>query len=110
MSSSQELYNRLNEKLRELVHVKNGKQVTNWIWTVVGILQSESCHLSQIANNMPMKSKATSRVTLLRCWLMNSHVKVWSFYKKVLEQVFASWTSVSAIIILDGIMLFGDLW
>ncbi len=34
MSSSQELYNRLNEKLRELVHVKNGKQVTNWIWKV----------------------------------------------------------------------------
>ncbi len=47
MSSSQELYNQLNEKLRELAAVKNGKQITNWIWVVVGILQSESCHLSQ---------------------------------------------------------------
>jgi len=110
MSSSQELYNQLSEKLRELVPVKNSKQVTNWIWIVVGILQSESCHLSQIANNLPMKSKATSRVTLLRRWLMNSHVKVWSFYKRVLEHVFAHWTSVSAIIILDGVMLFGDRW
>jgi len=110
MSSSQELYNQLSEKLRELVSVKNSKQVTNWIWIVVGMLQSESCHLSQIANNLPMQSKATSRVTLLRRWLMNSHVKVWSFYKKVLEHVFAHWTSVSAIIILDGVMLFGDRW
>ena len=47
MSSSQELYNRLDEKLRALVPVKNRKQVTNWIWIIVGILQSESCNLSQ---------------------------------------------------------------
>jgi hypothetical protein len=110
MSSSQELYNQLSEKLRELVPVKNSKQVSNWIWIIVGMLQSESCHLSQIANYLPMKSKASSRVTLLRRWLMNSHVKVWVFYKKVLEHVFAGWTSVSATIILDGVMLFGDRW
>jgi len=110
MSSSQELYNQLSEKLRELVSVKNSKQITNWVWIVVGILQSESCHLSQIANNLPMKSKAASRITLLRRWLMNSHITVWSFYKKVLEHVFAGWSSVSVIIILDGVMLFGDRW
>ena len=110
MSGSQELYNQLSEKLRELVHVKNSKQVTNWIWIVVGILQSESCHLSQIANYLPMETKAETRVTLLRRWLMNSHVKVWSFYKKVLEHVFAGWSNVSATIILDGVMLFGDRW
>ena len=34
MSSSQELYNRLDEKLRALVAVKNRKQVTNWIWSL----------------------------------------------------------------------------
>jgi hypothetical protein len=110
MSSSQELYNQLSEKLRELVHVKNSKQVINWIWIVVGILQSESCHLGQIANTLPMKSKAESRVTLLRRWLMNSHVKVWRFYKKVLEHVFAGWSNVSVTIVLDGVMLFGDRW
>ena len=41
MSSSQELYNRLDEKLRALVSVKNRKQVTNWIWMIVGILESK---------------------------------------------------------------------
>ncbi len=46
MSSSQELYNRLDEKLRALVAVKNRKQVTNWNWVIVGILKSEACNLS----------------------------------------------------------------
>ena len=110
MSSSQELYNRLSKKLRAMVSVKNSKQITNWIWIVVGILQSESCHLSQIANTLPMKSKAASRITLLRRWLMNPHIQVWSFYKQVLEQVFEGWSNWSVIIMLDGVMLFGDRW
>jgi len=110
MSSSQELYNRLNEKLRELVPVKNGKQVTNWIWIIVGILQSRSSNLSQIANCLPMETKAESRVTLIRRWLMNPQIKVWMFYKKILEQVLSGWSAVEATIILDGVMVFGDRW
>jgi len=74
------------------------------------MLKSESCHLGQIANYLPQKSMAESRKTLIRRWLMNPHVKVWSFYKKVLEHVFRGWKSVSATIILDGVMLFGDRW
>lgn len=110
MSSSQELYNRLNEKLRELVHVKNRKQVINWIWVIVGILQSQSSHLSQIANYLPMETKAESRVTLIRRWLMNPQVNVWQFYKKVLEHVLSGWSSVEAYLILDGVMVFGARW
>lgn len=110
MSSSQELYNRLNEKLRELVQVKNRKQVTNWIWVIVGILQNQSPSLSKIANCLPMETKAASRVTLIRRWLMNPQVKVWQFYKKVLEHALADWSSVEAYIILDGVMVFGDRW
>ena len=110
MSSSQELYNRLNEKLRALVSVKNGKRVTNWIWIIVGILQSQSSNLSQIANYLPMGTKAESRVTLIRRWLMNPQVKVWPFYKEVLEHVLSGWSSVEAYLILDGVMVFGDRW
>jgi len=110
MSSSQELYNRLNEKLRELVQVKNGKQVTNWIWIIVGILQNQSPNLSKIANCLPMETQAASRVTLIRRWLMNPQVKVWLFYKKVLEHVLSGWCAVEAYIILDGVMVFGDRW
>jgi hypothetical protein len=110
MSSSQELYNRLNKKLRELVHVKNGKQVTNWIWLIVGILQSQSSNLSQIANYLPLETKAESRVTKIRRWLMNPQVKVWQFYKAILEHVLSGWLEVEAFIILDGVMVFGDRW
>lgn len=110
MSSSQELYNRLNEKLRELVHVRNGKQVTNWIWIIVGVLQSQSSNLSQIANCLPMETKAESRVTRIRRWLMNPHVQVWMFYKKILEHVLSGWSAVEVYIILDGVMVFGDRW
>ncbi len=110
MSSSQELYNRLDEKLRALVQVKNRKQVTNWIWIIVGILQSESAHLSQIANSLPLETKAESRVTLIRRWLTNPHVKVWMFYKKILEHVLSDWSAEEAYLILDGVMVFGDRW
>ncbi len=110
MSSSQELYNRLDEKLRALVSVKNRKQVTNWIWMIVGILESESCNLSQIANCLPMETKAESRVTLIRRWLRNSQVKVWPFYKKILEHVLSGWSSVEVYLMLDGVMVFGDRW
>ena len=110
MSSSQELYNRMNEKLRELVQVKNGKQVTNWIWIVVGVLQSQSPNLSKIANCLPMEIQAASRVTLIRRWLMNPQVKVWVFYKKILEHVLSGWSTVDASLILDGVMVFGDRW
>jgi hypothetical protein len=88
----------LDEKLRALVSVKNRKQVTNWIWIIVGILQSESCNLSQIANCLPMETKAESRVTLIRRWLRNSQVKVWPFYKQVLEHVLSGY-NVEAYII-----------
>jgi len=110
MSSSQELYNRLDEKLRELVPVKNGKQVTNWIWIIVGILQSQSSNLSQIANYLPLDTQAESRVTLIRRWLMNPQIKVWLFYKKILEHVLSGWSAVEVHIILDGVMVFGDRW
>ena len=110
MSSSQELYNRLDEKLRALVPVKNRKQVTNWIWIIVGILQSQSCNLSQIANYLPLETKAESRVTLIRRWLRNPQVQVWQFYKEVLAHVLSGWSDVEACLILDGVMIFGDRW
>jgi hypothetical protein len=103
MSLGRELHSQLSEKLREWVQVKNSKQVINWIGIVAGILQSESCHLNQIANDLPMKTWVESRVTLFRRWLMNTLVNVWSFYRKVLEPVFTAWSNMSVTIILDGV-------
>jgi len=110
MSSSQQLYNQLSEKLSELVKVKNRKQLENWIWIIVGILQSQSSNLSQIANYLPMETEAESRLTLIRRWVMNPHIKVWIFYRAILKKVLAGWAATTAYIILDGVMVYGDRW
>lgn len=110
MSSSQELYNRLSEKLSELVNVSNRKQLVNWIWIVVGLIQGKSPALSQIANYLPMETEAESRVTLIRRWLMNWHVDVWAFYEPILKHILQGWSAVEAFVILDGVMVFGDRW
>ncbi|NOH04301.1 MAG: hypothetical protein HND47_21175 [Chloroflexi bacterium] len=110
MSSSQELYNRLSETMSALVKVTNRKQLANWLWIVVGLLQGKSPALSQIANFLPMNTQAESRVTLIRRWLMNWHVDVWAFYEPILKHVLQGWSAVQAYVILDGVMIFGDRW
>ncbi len=110
MSSSRELYTRLIHTLSPLVNVAHISHLTNWVWIVVGIVQANSIALSRIATYIPGDAQAESRVTTIRRWLMNFRVDVWEFYRPVLEQALQGWQSVTAIVILDGVMVFGDRW
>jgi len=110
MSSSSELYNRLFRTVRPLVPVSSIKQLANWLWITVGILQADSIALSQIATYLPSSALAESRVTTIRRWLMNFKVDVWSFYRPLLEQALQGWQSAHAIVILDGVTVFNDRW
>ena len=110
MNSSEELYGRLTGTLSTLVSARNIAEIRNWIWIVVGILQSESIALSKIATHVPGETQAESRVTMIRRWLMNFHVDVWSFYKPVLEHALIDWKDEVANVILDGVMVGGDRW
>lgn len=110
MSSSLELYNRLFVTIRPLVCVSNMKQLANWLWITVGILQANSIALSQIATYLPGSALAESRVTTIRRWLMNFRVDVWAFYRPILEQALQGWQAVHAIVILDGVTVFNDRW
>jgi len=110
MNSSEELYGRLIGTLSRLVDVRHIAELKNWIWIVVGILQSESVVLSKIATHVPGETQAESRVTMIRRWLMNFHVDVWSFYKPVLEHALIDWKDEVANVILDGVMVGGDRW
>ena len=110
MNSSSELYNRLFRTVRPLVPVSNIKQLANWLWITVGILQADSIALSQIAIYLPSSALAESRVTTLRRWLMNFKVDVWSFYRPLLDQALQGWQSVHALVILDGVTVFNDRW
>jgi hypothetical protein len=110
MSSSRELYTRLIQTLSPLVNVAHIAHLSNWVWIVVGILQANSMALSRIAVHIPGEAKAESRVTTIRRWLQNFRVDVWEFYRPVLEHVLQGWQTVTAIVILDGVMVFGDRW
>lgn len=109
MSSSQELYKRIIYTLGPLVSVSNLKQLSNWVWISVGILQANSVNLGQIATHIPVGSRmAEARVTTLRCWLQNPRIAVWEFYRPLLEHLLNGWYRVEAVVILDGLQVFGD--
>ena len=109
MSSSYELYNRIIGTLRPLVTVTNRKQLNNWVWIIVGILLAESIALSKIALHIPVGSEEEEfRITTIRRWLKNPKIDVWAFYEPVLKHVLTGWTAVEAVVILDGVLVFGD--
>jgi len=108
MSISEELYTRLKQAIMPLVEVKHAHHLSNWLWIVGGILQSKSVALGQIALHLPMETKAEARVTRIRRWLKNGNVNVWSLYRPLLAHVLQDWQAAEAIVILDGVMVFGD--
>ncbi len=63
--------------------------------------------LSQIALHIPGAATAESRVTTIRRWLRDPQVKVWPFYRPVLEHVLTGWQRTEAIVILDGVEVYG---
>jgi hypothetical protein len=79
------------------------------VWIIVGIVQANSMALGKIATHIPVGSAvAESRVTTIRRWLSNPHIDVWTFYQPILDQVLGEWHSVEAVVILDGVQVFGD--
>ena len=108
MSISKELYTRLEKAIMPLVDVNHAHHLSNWLWIVSGILQSKSVALGQIAVHLPMETKAEARVTRIRRWLKNGKVNVWSLYRPILEHVLRDWQAQEVIVILDGVMVFGD--
>lgn len=109
MSSSYELYTRIIRTVRPLVPVSNIKQLNTWVWLAVAILQAKSIALGQLVLHIPVGSpEAEFRITTLRRWLKNPRIEVWEFYRPLLEQVLQGWMAVEAVVILDGILVFGD--
>ena len=108
MSNSHELYHRLVQAVHPLVSVSHIKQLANWMWIVVGILQADSIALSKIATFIPGDAEAESRVTTIRRWLKNFRVDVWEQYRPILEHVLQGWHAWEVTLVLDGVMVFGD--
>lgn len=110
MGSSEELYDRLSQKLMAVCgdQTTNIKQVVNLIWLVIGVINTRSVALSKIANSLPGHAEAASRVTRIRRWLNNGHVDVWGLYRPLLAEVLSGWYRAKIMIVVDGTMVFGD--
>jgi hypothetical protein len=112
MSSSYELYTRIIRTVRPLVTDSNMKQSNKWSWLAVAILQAKSIALGHLVLYIPVGSpEAEFRLTTLRRWLKNPRIEVWEFYYcPLLEHVLQRWAAVEAIVMLDGILVFGNRW
>ena len=108
MSISEKLYTRLQAAILPLVAVRHVHHLTNWLWIVCGIVQSQSVALGEIALHLPMPTTAEARITLIRRWLKNPRIDVWSLYAPIVAHVLRDWRAAEAIVILDGVLVFGD--
>ncbi len=95
MSISQELYTRVFTKLRSVHPEPHLKRIANWVWVIVGLILSQSVHLSQIAQHIPSEAQ-------VRRWLSNTFIHVPDFYRPLITEVLQSWAHQDVFVILDG--------
>ncbi len=102
MSSSQELYTRVFTKLRTVHPEPHLKRIANWVWVIVGLILSQSVHLSQIAQHIPSEAQAAGRIAQVRRWLSNKFIRVVDFYRPLIREALQAWAGQDVFIILDG--------
>jgi hypothetical protein len=102
MSSSQELYTRVFTKLRTVHPEPHLKRIANWVWVIVGLILSQSVHLSQIAQHIPSEAQAAGRIAQVRRWLSNKFIHVPDFYRPLITEALQGWAHKDVFVILDG--------
>jgi hypothetical protein len=102
MSSSQELYTRVFTKLRAVHPEPHLKRIANWVWVIVGLILSQSVHLSQIAKHIPSEAQAAGRIAQVRRWLKNKFIEVPAFYRPLIREALQGWAHKDVFVILDG--------
>ena len=105
MSSSSILYAQLFEVLRAAHPAVRVTRIANWGWVVVGLIQAQSVHLSQITLHLPSAAQAAGRMAQVRRWLANKFIQVATFYEPLIQPVLAQWSGKPVFIILDGCLV-----
>jgi len=82
--------------------------MANWVWVIVGLIQAQSVHLSEIANHIPGPAQAAGRIMKIRRWLSNTHITTQALYEPIIRQVLSSWAGREVTIMLDGCFVNGD--
>jgi len=102
MSSSQALYSQVHTKLASFHPTLHLKRLAVWVWVVVGLIQSQSVHLSEIANHIPGEAEAAGRVMRIRRWLGSKWIVSRALYTPIISAVLQPWVGREVIIMLDG--------
>lgn len=105
MSISQELYTRVFTKLRTVHPEPHLKRIANWVWVIVGLILSQSVHLSQIAQHIPSEAQAAGRIAQVRRWLSNRFIDVPDFYRPLIREALQAWAHKDIFVILDGCLV-----
>ena len=108
MSSSQSLYTQIFAKLQTFHSDLHLKRLANWVWVIVGVIQAQSVHLSEIANHMPGPAQAAGRIMKIRRWLSNKHIVTRTLYQPIIEHVLCGWAGREVTIMLDGCFVNGE--
>jgi len=105
MSISDELYTRVFTKLRAVHPEPHLTRIANWVWVIVGLILSQSVHLSQIAQHIPSEAQAAGRIAQVRRWLKNKFIDVPAFYRPLITEAVQAWADQEAFVILDGCLV-----
>jgi len=76
-------------------------------WLVVGIILSETIHLSQWLLYRPGKSKAASRQRQISRWLHNDRIEVGQVYHSLISAALVEWREERVVLALDASSLWG---
>ena len=102
MSSSQEVYTQIARKLEQVHPELHWRRLSTWIWLIVGLVQGQSVHLSQLALYIPGFAKEAGRIARLRRWLANSAIESRPLYAPLIREVLSTWRGREVTIMLDG--------
>ncbi len=102
MSSSQALYTQVHAKLHALHPTLHLKRLAVWVWVVVGLIHSQSVHLSEIANHIPGDTGAAGRIMRVRRWLASRWIVSRELYTPIMREVLEPWSGREVTIMLDG--------
>jgi hypothetical protein len=87
MSSSQALYTQAHAKLHALHPTLHLKRLAVWVWVVVGLIHSQTIHLSEIANHIPGDADAAGRIMRVRRWLASRWIVSRDLYRPIITEV-----------------------
>jgi hypothetical protein len=76
--------------------------MTTWVWIIVGLIQGQSVHLSEIATHIPGDAEAAGRIARIRRWLTNRWLVSRTLYEPIITEVLRPWAGKDVSIILDG--------